>query len=803
MPRTSLRPCSGGSSRPSTRSRRRPVFVAPGNHDFAGPGGFYDGTFLEALGLPAWPANVTVFRSASWETLAVPGRDDATVTGRAFLSPLLEAGRPLDPPPSEARRLRSLSSCSTALSRATGGRTLRRDRRGPPRSRRRSSSAAGFSWAALGHHHTFDVVGARTAARLGAYSGSPTGRGLDETGPRRLPEGDARRRRRRLGSRRFPRTAGRCSTSSSKPGGETRTGFGRCGPRPPAGSGRDPGDVVRLTVRGRPAAGTRASQALSDLRGLVAHLTLRDRTSAEPEGRADRSTAEGRFALDLEARLAAAPDARSRRVAELAFTLGREALLGRLPRSAAAGGPLRIERLVIDGFGPLEGVDLSWGEAELLLVLEPNETGKSTLCEAIVAALYGLPKGRTASGRSREARKPRSGAPSRLRLEVSAGGGRFTVERDFDAGTLRVFDRDRGEDRTADFLRPGGRDAVGEKLTGLTEPLFRTTAYVGQNVLDGDALDASLTVELARIADSGGGEASVVRALRLLDAARARMPEATTGAQVSVETEIVRAGRRVEEKRAEAARLAKAREAAAEAAARLAALTSERDAARRAAALAEVAVVESERRSLAAEMRAAGCGEDDGASSSRRKPVGSPGRRSSSRPRRSPRWMPSGERAAARPETLGGGQERAGRREEDRGSEDRERRRRAGGARRAAARGAGPPPNASRRRRRGGRRGVRRRGGARGGVGGAPARRARRGPAAAGRGWPPRSGISSPPPRRTGRPWSSRECSSTAGSPTPGPGPRSRRVRGRSSSGGRRRSSSPRLSSSRSSSPRS
>lgn len=262
---------------------------------------------------------------------------------------------------------------------------------------------------------------------------------------------------------------------------------------------------------------------------------------------------------------------------------------------------MRIERLVVDGFGPLEGLDLSWQEGELLLVLEPNETGKSTLCEALVAALYGLPKGRAAFGRSREARKPQSGAPFRLLVEVASAAGRFTVERDFDAGTLRVVDRDRGEDRTAEFLRAGGRDAVGEKLTGLTEPLFRTTAYVGQNVLDGDTLDASLTVELARIADSGGGEASVVRALRLLDSARARMPEATTGAQVSVETEIVRSGRKAEEKRAEVGRLARAREAGAEAAARLARLTAECAAARRAAALAEVAVVESERRSLEAE----------------------------------------------------------------------------------------------------------------------------------------------------------------------------------------------------------
>jgi hypothetical protein len=96
-------------------------------------------------------------------------------------------------------------------------------------------------------------------------------------------------------------------------------------------AGATSADLVRMTVRGRPAAGTRAVHALSDLKGLVAHLALRDRTSIEPEGRGDRSTAEGRFALELEARLSAAPDARSRRVAELAYTLGREALVGRLP----------------------------------------------------------------------------------------------------------------------------------------------------------------------------------------------------------------------------------------------------------------------------------------------------------------------------------------------------------------------------------------------------------------------------------------------------------------------------------------
>ena len=103
----------------------------------------------------------------------------------------------------------------------------------------------------------------------------------------------------------------------------------------------------------------------------------------------------------------------------------------------------------------------------------------------------------------------------RVGLDVSAGGRIWSIDRDLDAGTLRIVDRDRGLDATHEFLRAGGKDAFGETVTGgLGEPLFRATAYVKQNVLDTDRLEAGLTVELARIADSGGGEASVVRALK-------------------------------------------------------------------------------------------------------------------------------------------------------------------------------------------------------------------------------------------------------------------------------------------------
>jgi len=260
---------------------------------------------------------------------------------------------------------------------------------------------------------------------------------------------------------------------------------------------------------------------------------------------------------------------------------------------------LRIERIRVEGFGALRGLDLAWPEGSVLLAVDPNETGKTTLCEAIVTALYGLPRTRGVATRVRELRRPRSGAPMRVGLDVSASGRLWSIDRDLDAGTLRIVDRERGVDATAEFLRPGGKDAFGEIVTGgLGEALFRATAYVKQNVLDTDRLEAGLTVELARIADSGGGEASVVRALKALEDARREMPGATTGGAVSVDTEVTRLGRRIEALKTRRDALERKRREAARASAALAHKTRARDQARGRADLAALAVVVSERRAL-------------------------------------------------------------------------------------------------------------------------------------------------------------------------------------------------------------
>ncbi|HMA29583.1 MAG TPA: AAA family ATPase, partial [Thermoanaerobaculia bacterium] len=261
---------------------------------------------------------------------------------------------------------------------------------------------------------------------------------------------------------------------------------------------------------------------------------------------------------------------------------------------------MKIERIRIEGFAALRDLDLAWPEGRVLLAVDPNETGKTTLCEAIVAALYGLSRTRGVAARIREVRRPRSGAPLRVGLDVQAGGVRWSVDRDLEAGTIRVVDRDRGLDRTQEFLRPGNRDAFGETVTGgLTEDLFRATAYVSQNVLDRDSLDAGLTVELARIADSGGGEASVVRALKTLDGVLLEMPEPFAGTKISVDTEIARLGRRVESLKQRRSELAARRAAAAQASARLSGCVKAHDEARQAAEMAALVEVLAHRHALA------------------------------------------------------------------------------------------------------------------------------------------------------------------------------------------------------------
>ena len=304
----------------------RPVFVAPGNHDFSGAGGWYDEGLLGALRMRSWPDNVFVFRSPSWATFPVPGRDDATVTGAASPSPAAVPERALAAPPPRPSFPHALLLLHGSLESYAGPDAPVGAKRTAPFSRE-ELLAAGFRWAALGHHHTYTPIADDEGRAVAAYSGAPIGRGLDETGPRIFlkvtlpPEGPAQLET--ISS--DPRTVHDVVVDvSGLEGGAIRERTVRA--LETAGAGE--GDVVRVTLSGVQPFGARPALQLEPLPLKLAHLRIRDLTAPEPS-EPDERTAEGRFLLELRFRLEAAGTAEERRLVETALTIGRDALAGR------------------------------------------------------------------------------------------------------------------------------------------------------------------------------------------------------------------------------------------------------------------------------------------------------------------------------------------------------------------------------------------------------------------------------------------------------------------------------------------
>lgn len=304
----------------------RPVFVSPGNHDFAGAGGWYDASVLAALGMRAWPANVVVFRGGTWSTAPFPDRDDATVTGRAFLSPAVVVERPLAPPPPRPASAHAILLLHGSLESYPGADSPRGRKRTAPFARREVLDA-GFSWAALGHHHHVHVVEDDAGIPRGAYSGCPTGRGLDEAGPRvflkvTLAPGESPRVETVPADERTIHDLAVDATDLDA------GALGAAIERAWSDAGIRAGDFVRLTLTGAQPYGARPAETARAFAPRARHLSVRDLTSPPAEEPGLRS-AEGRFIADLAARRDAAADEEARGLADLALRLGRDALAGR------------------------------------------------------------------------------------------------------------------------------------------------------------------------------------------------------------------------------------------------------------------------------------------------------------------------------------------------------------------------------------------------------------------------------------------------------------------------------------------
>ena len=187
---------------------------------------------------------------------------------------------------------------------------------------------------------------------------------------------------------------------------------------------------------------------------------------------------------------------------------------------------MKILRLKADGFGPLRG-EYRFDPARLTLVVDRNETGKSSLLAALSAALYGLGNDRRSHKvlTPVERWRPWDGGSYRVELDLECEGEAYTVKRDFERGTVEVWN-DRGLEVTASF-REGKEDfPVGKKLLGLDADEFEKCALVRQGELDQVVpadekarRNGTLQARLEGAADTRGGDTSAAEALQVLQGA--------------------------------------------------------------------------------------------------------------------------------------------------------------------------------------------------------------------------------------------------------------------------------------------
>ena len=214
---------------------------------------------------------------------------------------------------------------------------------------------------------------------------------------------------------------------------------------------------------------------------------------------------------------------------------------------------MKIRRLRIDGFGNLRG-DFIFSSDRCNLILEPNETGKSTLAAAIVAALYGFPRKRATRERPMKMKdqyRPWSGLPFAVEMDVECRGRVCTIRRDFEEETATVTDGATGRDITAEFSRSKENMDFGEAMTGLSREDFARCCFVGQREIESLSDAGSLTHALQRIASSQRGDVAAGEAIDTLTRAAERDYHGMKLGRGKVDTEIKRLEEEIDSVRAE------------------------------------------------------------------------------------------------------------------------------------------------------------------------------------------------------------------------------------------------------------
>ncbi len=221
---------------------------------------------------------------------------------------------------------------------------------------------------------------------------------------------------------------------------------------------------------------------------------------------------------------------------------------------------MRIVTLHIEGFGTLSEEDFAF-EPTFNLVFGPNEAGKSTLQQAILAMLYGFYSGEriTKSEKQLHARfRPWQGVHYSGKIVVELDNNvRYMITRDFDTPEpqTHIYEANTGKEVTEMFHRKR-RGYVGfcERLTGMSRAVFESVSCVRQGQLTkisgSEAQDIADTI--VRLVDSASTDVSVKKALEKISAAIRNLgtDKSRSGPIYAARTELSRCEQLIQERTA-------------------------------------------------------------------------------------------------------------------------------------------------------------------------------------------------------------------------------------------------------------
>jgi DNA repair exonuclease SbcCD ATPase subunit len=208
---------------------------------------------------------------------------------------------------------------------------------------------------------------------------------------------------------------------------------------------------------------------------------------------------------------------------------------------------MKLLRLKVSGFGPLRG-EWAFSPVKVNVVVDDNERGKTSMLAAVAAALYGLEDDKRSHRvmTPLERWRPWAGGAYGVELDLDVLGRRYRILRDFERGTVAVFDGG-GREVTAEFLEGKDEYPVGRRLLGVDAVEFEKCSFLRQGEMDGvvpgdeKARRAStLRARLENAADTHIGDTNASEALRVLEESLRRYEEPELDSTLSVDGAIER-----------------------------------------------------------------------------------------------------------------------------------------------------------------------------------------------------------------------------------------------------------------------